>query len=260
LVPPVDVPSILESVLLKTIAKKPEKRYQSMNDLKQDLMAVREGKTPSIVYNQMRDTSLSTIPPSPAEVVGAERKTVASIDDEIPAQRSRLPLFAGIAAVVIVAIIAGIFLLKNGSDNERKSQTGKSAIAKPMAETAVEQNTAKPEPAAAEKQETSAIKVTSEPKNASIYKNGALIGKLPIDLNRPGKGIPDTHYQLRLAGYESQDIIITEQTPEKFQVTLRKLAKAPSEDSQPKKSSSRRKKKKRRSKSSRGDLADPWAQ
>ncbi len=265
LVPPINVPSVLESVLLKSIAKKPEKRYQSMADLKQDLVAVKEGKTPAIIYSQMRDTSLSTIPPSPAEVVGAEKKKpVSTIDDEVPAQRSRMPIIAGIAAVVIVAVIAGIFLFKSGADDKTGAKKKPGAIVNQTAKPTVDQqDTAAPNPGAVEQPKPTAVTVNSNPKNASIYKNGALIGKLPIDLNRPGKGSPDIHYQLRLSGYESLDIIITETTLEKFDVALTKVAKPTPVVSEKKESSSRsrrKKKKKKKSSFAGGDLADPWAQ
>ena len=72
LVPPIDVPQNLEAILLKAIAKKPDKRYQTMSEFAQDLRAVSEGRTPDIVYDQMRDTATTTVPPpSPTQVVGA---------------------------------------------------------------------------------------------------------------------------------------------------------------------------------------------
>ncbi|MCP4197797.1 MAG: serine/threonine protein kinase [Proteobacteria bacterium] len=262
LVPPVDVPKVLESVLLKTIAKKPEKRYQSMADLKQDLLAVKEGETPAIVYDQMRESSYSTIPPSPAEIVSGARKTVAAIDDEIPIQRSRMPIFAGIAAVVVIGIIAGVFLFSRGDRNNAGNPADNGPIIKTAPATIQERSTADREPASIEKTAPVAVTVTSKPKHANIYKNGSLIGTLPLDLNRPRNGSPDAQYQLKLAGYESQDIILTQHTPATFAVTLKKLVKAPAEKSKSTRSSSKRKKRKKRkrTRSAGGDLADPWAQ
>jgi serine/threonine-protein kinase len=262
LVPPVDVPSVLETVLLKTIAKKPEKRYQSMADLKQDLLAVKEGETPAIVYDQMRESSYSTIPPSPAEIVSGTRRTAAAIDDEIPTQRSRMPLWVGAAVVVVIGIIAGFLFFSRGNDNNTGKPTASVATKNTAPPATQEQNTADVERDAAKKAEPVAVTVTSKPKHANIYRNGSLIGTLPLGLNRPGKGSPDAQYQLKLAGYESQDIILTQITPALFEVALKKLSKAPTEDSKPTKSSSRRKKRKKRKSTSSagGDLADPWAQ
>jgi hypothetical protein len=202
----------------------------------------------------MRESSYSTIPPSPAEIVSGTRNTVAAIDEEIPAQRSRMPIFAGIAAVVVIGIIAGVFLFSRGDKSDTGKPADNGAIIKTAPATTREQNTAERAPVA--------VTVASQPKHANIYKNGSLIGTLPLDLNRPGKGSPDAQYQLKLAGYESQDIILTQNTPSTFEVTLKKLVKAPAEESTPTKSSSKRKKrrKKRETRSAGGDLADPWAQ
>jgi serine/threonine-protein kinase len=262
LVPPIDVPSVLESVLLKTIAKKPEKRYQSMADLKQDLLAVKEGETPAIVYDQMRESSYSTIPPSPAEIVSGTRKTVATIDDDIPTQRSRTPLWVGIAVAVVIGIIAGFLFFSGGDDNNKGKPSTGVATDNTAPTATLAQSTIDGERDAAKKAEPVAVTVTSKPKHANIYRNGSLIGTLPLDLNRPGKGRPDAQYQLKLDGYQSQNIILTQNTPAIFEVALKKLSKAPAEDSKPTKSSSRRKKRKKKksTSSSGGDLADPWAQ
>jgi serine/threonine-protein kinase len=262
LVPPVDVSAVLESVLLKAIAKKPEKRYQSMNDLKQDLIAVKEGETPSIVYSQMRESAFSTVPPAPAEIVGGKRKTIESIDDEIPVRRSRLPILVGIVAVVLLGGIAGFFLFTKGQNEKRGVNSEKKAVIKPESETTDDKGAAESEPTTGEDRKRLAVRVTSQPENANIYKNGALIGELPLNLNRPGKSSPDTQYQIRLTGYKSQDIIITQSTPDIFKVALKKPTKSSAKDTKSTSSSSRRKKRKRKKKNrpTGGDLADPWAQ
>ncbi len=284
LVPPVDISQSTESVVLKAIAKKPEKRYQSMAEFRQDVQALLEGKTPATVGEQMRSTSMSTLPPpSPAEIVGG--KKAVSDDLDITGKKSRWPLLAGLGAAVVVAgIVVSVLFL--GGSNEKKAEArpanvppATAALSKPAVATP-----AAAEPPPAKEAEKKLVKVESTPKGARLYKNGALIGSLPVDLPRPGDDESGSKYQIKLDGYEDLDIIISSITPKVFSVALEKASPA-AEPKKEKTASSRSSRKKKRS-SSRdekekksaikvikvenkkkkkkrivgSDLADPWAQ
>ncbi|MCK9461278.1 MAG: protein kinase [Proteobacteria bacterium] len=233
LVPPIDMPHNLEAVLLKAIAKKPDKRYQSMDEFAEDLRAVAEGKTPEIVYDQMRDTSTTTVPPpSPNQVVGA--KTTAWGRDDRPQSKPKWPIFAGLGAVVVLGIVAAVlFFGFGGKGTEAAASSGKTPLQAPVAPVTPPE---KPEPAevappvVAPPVETPAvvsiIKVTSVPTGAELFLGNALMGKLPFDLVKPKAGDAPVTYTLKLDGYTPREVVISSGTPEAFEVELERIKKS----------------------------------
>jgi eukaryotic-like serine/threonine-protein kinase len=284
LVPPVEIDANVEAVLLKAIAKKPEKRYQSMADLRDDLKALADGETPTIVYDQMRDTAATTVPPpSPSSVVGGKKRTVG---EAVSAGRSKWPIFAGVGAVAVLgAVVAVLFF--TGGDN------GQSAQAEPLPGEADQAAAAAPEPepepepeseegekkaAAEDDGEPVYVVISSDQDGVRIYnEKGALLGPLPFRLVRPGGDDPVEHYTVKKKGFEDVEVAVTSATPESFEISLEEAEKArpgkagkggrkgrKSGGGQKAKASAgsgtEKVKVPKKKKKLTGDLADPWAQ
>ncbi len=262
LVPPVGVTQNVEAVLLKAIAKKPEKRYQTMSEFSEDLLALQDGRTPEIVFDRMRDTAATTVPPpSPTEVVGSR----AHKRQDIPGGkgRSRWPIFAGIGAVAVIGVVVAVFVLGVGT-TPTKAQA---QPVKPPVE--ISQPTPEPLPPESDVKEpetvASTVKVISVPKGASIYRDKAFMGNLPFDMVKPKLGEAPVACTIKLDGYRDLDIVVSAGTPEVFELTLKKLRRSKKKPGSSESGSSsgdssetiKVKKKKKGSKHS--DLADPWA-
>jgi serine/threonine-protein kinase len=271
LIPPVEVQSNVEAVLLKAIAKKPEKRYQSMEEFQEDLEALAEGRTPAIVFDQVRDTAATTVPPPPPDEVVGTKKT-KPVRSAAKGGKPKWPIFAGIGAVVVIGAIAAVFLLA-GSDKGQEAAANPVTPPTPVAEPAPAPAPAPAPvaPAPAPEAKTASTKVISDPEGAALYQGKAFMGQLPFDLVKPNPGDAPVHYTIKKDGYEDLDVMIAATTPEEFKITLTKVKKA---------SSGGRKKtsggggaasgggsggssgdkviKVKKKKKKLGDLADPW--
>ena len=266
LVPPVDVDQNVEAVLLKAIAKKPERRYQTMAEFSEDLLALQGGRTPEIVFDQMRDTAATTVPPpSPTEVVGssAGRKKT---DTPGGKGRSKWPIFAGIGAVAVIGVVVAVFVLGVGtSPTKVQAQPVKPTvkISQPTPEPTPEP--LPPEPDVEEPEvKASMVKVSSVPDGASIYQDQAFMGNLPFDMAKPKPEEAPVAYTIKLDGYKDLDIIVSSGTPEIFELTLTKLRRSKkksgsSGSGSSSGDSSQTIKVKKKKKSKHSDLADPWA-
>ncbi|HEX8791229.1 MAG TPA: serine/threonine-protein kinase [Polyangiaceae bacterium] len=112
LVPEVDVPPGLDAIILKSLTKKPEGRYQSMDELMGDLDKLDKGLLPDAVQEMMARSGGFNVPADyfrssamPAPVPGSPA---------LP--RTRWPLYAVIGAVgTLVGIVAVVVIAKSGS-------------------------------------------------------------------------------------------------------------------------------------------------
>ncbi|MDD5305781.1 MAG: serine/threonine-protein kinase [Deltaproteobacteria bacterium] len=218
LLPPVDVPSNVEAVLLKAIAKKPERRYQSMKDFGEDIRSIIDGKTPAIVFDKMRETATTTVPPPPPSAIVGGSSRRQSRDE--PRARSRWPLFAGLGAIPVVGgIVAAVLLLGGGKDGQGAAATPKPVpVAVNPASTPVAPAPA-PAPVAPAPAAVEHITITSDPPGASLFKSGALMGPLPFAIIKPASGATDV-YTVKLDGYKDMDVVVAETTPQDFKVAL----------------------------------------
>jgi len=235
LVPPIDVPQNLEAILLKAIAKKPDKRYQSMGEFAQDLRAVAEGRTPEIVYDQMRETSTTTVPPpSPTQVVGAKTAVWDRGGARAPS-KPKWPIFAGVGAVVVLGAVAAVlFLSGGGKGTEASASSGTKPVTAPVTPPEKKEPIEVTPPVAvvppttpnATAAASSIIKITSLPEGADLYSGDALMGKLPFDLVKPKVGDAPVSYTLKMDGYLTKEVIISSNTPDAFEVELDRVKKS----------------------------------
>lgn len=113
--PVLHVDPSLEAIVLKCLSKRPEQRYQDMDELREDLERLQAGQVPLAVNEMMDRSGGFHVPPGffqpPPESVPVS--DMQAITDFEPPKKSRWPLYAGMLTPVLVA--AGIMVAQNQS-------------------------------------------------------------------------------------------------------------------------------------------------
>ncbi len=252
------LPRSVESIILKALSKKPERRYQTMAEFQEDLRAVIEGRMPEA---ESEEIALSTMPPPPSEVVGAPSQRRARRPAEHAPTKDRRPIFLGLGLVLAAAALGlGWFMTRSEGDDDRGSAQ-------------VSQNVVSPAdaPPAVPKQNPE-ITLHSKPEGARIYLKNALMGKTPSPVPRPETAGDAVSYRLSLEGYQDLEVLISAATPESFTPELMPIPAA--KDTEPatkekveethrrekstKSRKSEQRKKKKKDGRLGGDIVDPW--
>jgi len=197
-----EVPPGLEAIVLKCLSKRPEHRYQSMDELIQDLDKLKAGSVPNAVPEMMSRSGGFNVP--------ADYFNKAKMPEPMPASPgserhgAKWPLIAGLAGVVAaIAIVAAIFAR---SSQSRAAPDAASAIQptpliKPTAPT--------PEQPAAPASKQVAIAIA--PPEAHVFRGDEDLGTSPVLLEVP----PGTTVTLRarMEGYKDLEIAVDGSNP-----------------------------------------------
>ncbi len=118
---PQEVPPGLEAIVLKCLSKRPEHRYQSMDELIVDLDKLKAGGVPAAVPEMMSRSGGFNVP--------ADYFNKSHMPEPVPASpasqrhKSKWPLFAGLAGVLAaVAIVGAIFAKSSQSGAQPDTQ------------------------------------------------------------------------------------------------------------------------------------------
>ncbi|HKO93673.1 MAG TPA: serine/threonine-protein kinase [Polyangiaceae bacterium] len=185
--PEAHIPVDFEAIILKCMAKKPEQRYQSMLQLRDDLWQLERRRGPK----PAEPSSVSPLEPA-ASVEGTALSTELSLASLRP---RRWPLFAAIAAPL--AIVSGVLAFELGHLG------GRAAPAAPVAATGVAP--VSPTPAAgplpaAREMTPPAAEVPSEPQpvhvllgvappTAHVFLDGTDLGASPVLIDVPVRSL-----------------------------------------------------------------------
>ena len=234
-----DIPAEIEAIVLHSIEKDRNRRFQSMSEFEQALT------DPGAHYAAYRQLPGYTQPASTSNhgnqgtmILGAEQPTMRGPSAVMPSVkgpvtqagtrvttlsgasgevtnvaggRSRTPLIASLAAVVTLALVGGGWLLLRGKTDNMPPQ-----VAAPTPPTPVEPI----------KSQMVTITVTSEPAGAHVIRadqGGADIGETPIDI-KVKKDDPSFDIQIRLDGYKPQTRQISTGMSKEIVVVMAKSA------------------------------------
>jgi len=218
LVPAQDVPPGLEAIILKALSKKPEQRYQTMEELAQDIDKLVRGAIPDAVPDMISRSGGFNVPAD----FFSERGMPAPVP-ATPIQhsaRKRWGVYAGVAGVTAaIMIVVGIFAKSTSST---ASDAPKAITLAPT--MVVEPPKPLDPPPAPAPVEVKHVLFASEPLDSHVFHNGQDLGATPLTVDVP-KGQRVT-VEVRREGFKPQTLTL-DGSEAKMKVKLDKLAAAP---------------------------------
>ncbi|MCS6856421.1 MAG: protein kinase [Sandaracinaceae bacterium] len=228
------IPPSLEAVILKCLAKAPEERYTSMEELRAVLEGIEEE-----LGGALPRSSVTT------------RRIPIQVAAE-PPQRKNKPLLIALAGLVVLGLGAGVAVWARTGKKEPKEQVAKVGDrrvgdkAAPSSESGMvkseageggskESEEGRKEPAGSETGEklsekpsevVALVRIESIPQGALVYHEGKRLGVTPLEIPRPQAGQP-LSLVLRLGGYMDEQIVVTENAPPLLRRELERLNPGP---------------------------------
>ncbi|MEZ4231456.1 MAG: protein kinase [Polyangiaceae bacterium] len=215
---PNEVPPGLEAIILKCLSKRPEQRYQDMNELVEDLNRLETGNIPTAVPEMMQRSGGFNVP--------ADYFNKGAMPAPVPADpgrrgRSKWPLYAGVAGVVAaIAIVGTIFAVSPPSSATQPTSTPAPETLK--TETPVTTAAATVTPKPAEPRQTEVILAVA-PLEAHVFRGEEDLGASPVSLKVPEGETVDV--EIRAEGYKAQKLSLDGKET-KHSIKLEKEAKA----------------------------------
>jgi eukaryotic-like serine/threonine-protein kinase len=184
--PHVNIPADFEAIILKCMAKKPEHRYQSMLQLRDELWQLERRRGPKLA----EPSSTSSIEPS-ASVEGTALSTELSLASLRP---RRWPLYAAIAAPL--AVVVGVFAVDFGNVGGRATP-GATVVAAGTAPASPGTSLGvppAPEPSPASLEAPSEplpvhVLLGVAPPTAHVFLDGRDLGASPVSIDVPAKAL-----------------------------------------------------------------------
>jgi len=203
--PDADIPLELEAIVIRCLAKRPSKRFQTMAEVGEALRTLDPGDAPD-------DGEEDVLP------FGGDRRATPSSTPSMPPVEPAPEPGPGLGrwavlAVALIALVVGVGVTWSffaASERPVAEATPQPPIAAPPAPEAppepIVEPPAEPEPAATPAA-AAQITIESEPPGARIYRDGALLGETPLPLRRPAEG-ERIELTLRQRGFQDETVTL----------------------------------------------------
>lgn len=222
---PQDVPPGLEAIILKCLSKRPEHRYQSMQELILEFDKLAAGGVPDAVPEMMSRSGGFNVPVD-YFMKGQMPQPVPATPSQSPrAHRSRWPLYAGVAGVLAaIGIVVGIFAKSQSSAALQTAQAtlaaegSPSKAVDPNAAAVVAAKATPSAPAVSSKQ----VLLAAVPIDAHVFRDTEDLGQSPVMV-----AVEDGHsveLEIRRDGYKTDKVTLDGSSTREV-VKLDKLAR-----------------------------------
>ncbi|MEI9941204.1 MAG: serine/threonine-protein kinase [Pseudomonadota bacterium] len=205
---PQDVPPGLEAIILKCLSKRPEHRYQSMQELILEFDKMSAGGVPDAVPEMMSRSGGFNVPVDYFMKGQMPQPVPAMPSQPAGARGSRWPLYAGVAGVLAaIGIVVGIFAKSQSSSALQAPQTTLTAEGTPSKfvdpnATAAPAVAAPTSPAVAAKQ----VLLAAVPIDAHVFRNTEDLGQSPVMVAvEDGQSV---ELEIRRDGYKTDKITL----------------------------------------------------
>lgn len=225
----------LSDVIMRALAKKPEQRQASMEVLVSELQQAGAGK-PVRPAGSAASPAAGASPEAGAEPSAKPSKrrgttlsgTLSAI--QLPVRRG--PRIAA-AVVGLTALLGGgaaLALAMMGGDGEGAPEdSSPSGTASTSVAGSDAGASGAPGPdsghsdagSVPEGRDPDLVQLRSEPEGAEVLREGAVVANTPADLPRPD-GPKGRTYELRLSGYEREQVVLREDSPDTLRVSLQR--------------------------------------
>ncbi|MDF3066434.1 MAG: serine/threonine protein kinase [Polyangiaceae bacterium] len=244
---PQGVPPGLEAIVLKCLSKRPEHRYQSMDELIADLDKLKAGSVPSAVPEMMSRSGGFNVP--------ADYFAKPQMPEPVPAspqstrEKSRWPLLAGVAGVAAaVAIVSGIFA--NSSRSSARPSSAEPTKSEPVLPVSTPSGPAAPVTPPAKQ-----VALAVVPPEAHVFDGDKDLGNSPVLLSvEDGKPLK---LSARMDGYKDLELTIDGKSPRESAKLSRLPSKVGVARPQPKKPLETAKPEPKKNLGG-GEIVDPW--
>jgi eukaryotic-like serine/threonine-protein kinase len=171
---PQDVPPGLEAIVLKCLSKRPEQRYQTMDEVVADLDKLKAGLVPDAVPEMMSRSGGFNVPVDYFKKGGHGMPAPVPAAPGVPMVRTRWPLIAGITgSVAAIVIVAAILAAGRSSTASTTTQVVTAVTVEPPK---TETPPAPPTPA------KKRVVLAVEPIDAHVFRGEEDLGESPVDV------------------------------------------------------------------------------
>jgi serine/threonine-protein kinase len=200
LVPPPDVPAGLEAIILKALSKKPEQRYQTMEEVALDLEKMLSGATPDAVSDMMSRSGGFNVPADFYKDRGMPAAVPATPLQVKPRSTWWLVLGGAVAACVVGAAYF-VWMSSSTASFRSGAEPASAGRVQGMAPTAVS-FAAPVQPAPPAPVEVKHVLIATEPLDSHVFRDGADLGSAPLTVDVAAGQI--AQIEIRREGYKSQ--------------------------------------------------------
>jgi eukaryotic-like serine/threonine-protein kinase len=248
---PQEVPPGLEAIVLKCLSKRPEQRYQSMDEVIGDIDKLQDGLIPDAVPEMMQRSGGFNVPADYFKAGGRMPAPVPATPVGIPRARSRLPLYTLLAGVATaIGIVIAIFAKSASSPASPEP----APTVAPAATPAPLQNEPLTKPVRTQ------VVLAVEPLDAHVFEGDKDLGKSPVLLELELEATRTL--EIRRDGFKSQTIMV-DASEARRSIKLEELRAARPGSGRPaatRPSTVPDKPKKPKGQIGSGDIVNPWGE
>ena len=220
----------LEPIVLRSLCKKPEDRYQTMEEIISDLETIAQG---GVVSFQV--PSSVAPPPQLAGSYLSPSSVSESAPPKLPSSRTPILVIGVIAGLLGLGALAGAIAAMVAEPDSTQAQVETPPAPTLPPATAIPPPAASPPPSpmgepvatADEPSEPSStaepveqlIRLVTEPPGATVSIDGVVLGNTPLPVPRPAEGESQL-VRLEMSGYSPREVTISSRNGETVQLAL----------------------------------------